>query len=89
MHVHDSLQTSGLTPENLLKTACRFIDASMVLGREIARRQSVQIFGSFASLRSQRHVAMRKSRQPRCTAANSMIAAADTLKPLDADQNFR
>jgi hypothetical protein len=31
---------------------------------------------------------MRKSRQPRCTAANSMTAAANGLKLLDAGRNL-
>src|SRR5712672_3200990 len=51
------------------------MEASTVLVREIARRrQGVQIFGSVASLRSQLHVAMRKSRHRHCAAAISSSA---------------
>jgi hypothetical protein len=72
----------GLTWEDLLTTACLFTEASTVLIGEIAAQLSVQIFGSVASSRSRLHGAMRKSRQPRCTAAILTIAAAKPPKRL-------
>src|SRR4029077_16451182 len=50
-----------LTCENLLTTACWFIEASTVLVREIALQLGVQIFGSVASSRSQLALCYAKS----------------------------
>src|ERR1700728_1267401 len=49
-----------------------------------------QLFNLLASTiaGSQLHGAMRKSRQPRCTAAQSLLLVAMTPKPLDQSRNF-
>jgi hypothetical protein len=54
----------------------------------IQRSPSRPIFWQRDLQRSQLHCAMRKSRQPRCTAANSRATAQETPKLLEADQNF-
>jgi hypothetical protein len=46
------------------------------------------IFWQHGLARSKRDVAMRKSRQPRCTAAISGIMAPSSAKLLDAVRNF-
>jgi hypothetical protein len=61
----------------------------MVVVREIATTQGVQIFGSVASSRSRLHVAMRNPRQIRCTATIWTVAAANTAKRLAGNRKFR
>jgi len=70
-------------------TACWFIEASTVLVQATATNFGVQFFGSTGLPCSQVHCAMRKSRQPRGTAAVSIIAAADVPKLLEGRQNSR
>jgi hypothetical protein len=61
----------------------------MVVVREIATTQGVQIFGSVASSRSRLHVAMRNPRQTRCTATIWTTPAANTAKRLAGNRKFR
>jgi hypothetical protein len=64
------------------------LKASIIASRNRDDRRR-PIFWQHGSARSKLDVAMRKSRQPRCTAAISGIAASNCVKVLDAARNFR
>jgi hypothetical protein len=63
-----------MTPSSLSISAATIAQLSNLLAAAIAG--------------SQLHCSMRKSRQPRCTAAKSFVLAVMTPKPLDQSRNF-
>jgi hypothetical protein len=63
-----------MTPSDLSSSGATIAQPSNFLAAAIAR--------------SQLHFSMRKSRQPRCTAAKSFVLAVMTPKPLDESRNF-